>query len=324
MNIKIEDVVSFGEVLRALFKANYGNVIAIDADFTDPWLVNTFDVQKQDVNDMVTTPGLKKLNKGETAKRDTLLDSMLLVNANLDYAIGKCITGGSIGDSKSSFGIGALNKAIRDRNIGLYHTSYEVTLARINEGGNAAALNAKGFTTVMQDNFSKIHDAVWKANTYKINLSQNINTLSGDDKIIVDTFMTTCMLLIGGIKAAAKSTGDKVLAKKATFNGIKKMVEPTLAKKARNLKIKEFGSRVVATKVASKHKLQFTLMTKGVVVTVCRQDLKTGVCTVGTPLVFGTMLEVVVGDLLGTGDYVVITNGSGKKIVVKFLKIVVA
>ena len=324
MNIKIEDVVPFGNVVRALFVANYGNVIGIDVDFKNPWVTATFDLQKQAVEDMVGTAGMLKLKKGEIDSRNVFMDAELPLTVKMDYAIGKCVADGSIPDTKGSFNLAALNKSIGDRNIGLFHLNFGVTMDMINKGGNAAALNAKGFTTVMQDNFSKIHDAVWKANTYKINLSQNINTLSGDDKIIVDTFMTTCMLLIGGIKAAAKSTGDKVLAKKATFNGIKKMVEPTLAKKARNLKIKEFGSRVVATKVASKHKLQFTLMTKGVVVTVCRQDLKTGVCTVGTPLVFGTMLEVVVGDLLGTGDYVVITNGSGKKIVVKFLKIVVA
>jgi len=59
-------------------------------------------------------------------------------------------------------------------------------------------------------------------------------------------------------------------------------------------------------------------------VKVCRQVLKTGVCTEGTILVYNEMLEVVKADLKGTGEKIVVTNMSGKKIVAKFLKIAVA
>ncbi len=323
-NIKIEDVVSFGDVLRALFVANYTGVVALDADFANPWKTDTFDVQKQAVNEMVTTPGLRELNKGDTAKRNKFMDDMLRLTAKLDYAIGKCIAAGTITDSKGSFGVGTLNKTISDRNIGLFHTSYEVTLARINATGNAAALNAKGFTAVNLSDFSGLHDSAWGMNTTKINLKQDISTLSGNDKILVDTFMATCMFLIAGIRAHAKFVGNKELAKKASFNGVKKSVEPTAAKKARNISVKEFASRVFATDVPAKHKMQFILQTKDVTVTVCRQNLKTGVCSSGTTLEFGRMLEVVKSGILGSGEFIVVTNSASKKIVVKYLKIVVA
>ena len=322
-NIKIEDVVPFGDVLRALFIANYAGVIALDADFTNPWVTATFDVQKKAVNDMVTTAGLQKLNKGDTEKRNKFMDSITTMNVTLSYAIGKCITAGTITDTKGSFGVAALNKSISDRNVPLFHTSYEVTLTRINAGGNAAALDAKGFTTAMLGLWSAAHDNAWGMNTTKINLSQDISTLSGADKIKVDTFMATCMLLIAAIRAYAKSIKDKELAKRATFDAIKKSVEPTAPKKPKNLKIKEFASRVFATDVPAKYKMQFTLQTKDVTVTVCRQNLKTGVCSTGTVLEVGKMLEVVKSEIPGTGEFIVVTNSASKPIVVKFLKIAV-
>ncbi len=322
-NIKIEDVVPFGDVLRALFIANYAGIIGLDADFTNPWVTATFDVQKKAVNDMVTTAGLQKLNKGDTEKRNAFMDIITTLDATLDYAVGKCITAGTITDTKGSFGIAALNKSISDRNIPLFHTSYEVTLARINNGGNAAALDAKGFTTAMLGDWSAAHDNAWGMNTTKINLSQDISTLSGDDKTKVDTFMATCMLLIAGGRAYAKSKKDKELAKRFTFKSIKSSVEPTEKKKPRNIKVKEFASKVFATKVPAKYKMQFTLQTKGATVTVCRQSLKTGVCSTGTTLVFGEMLEVVKSEISGTGEFIVVTNSASKPIVVKFLKIAV-
>ena len=324
MNIKIEDVVSFGNVLRALFRANYSGVVVLDADFKDTWTADVFDVQKQAVEDMVGTPGLRKQMKGDIEKRNKLMDSEIPLTAVLGYAVDKCIVAGTLSGNKGSFGIAAFNKSISDRNIGLFNTSYAVTYTAINKDSNATALDSKGFTTAMQGNFKDAYTNAWKLNNNCIDTSQDINTLSGDDKILVDTFMATCMLLIAAIRTYAKSISDKELAKRATFAGIKKSVEPSKDKKARNLSIKEFASRVVAGKVPAKYKMQFTLMTKGVTVMVCRQVLKTGVCTVGTPLVYNEMLEVVKGDLPGTGEKIVVTNTSGKKVVVKYLKIAVA
>ena len=324
MNIKIEDVVPFGNVLRALFRANYSGVTALDADFKDTWTADVFDVQKKDVEDMVGTPGLRKQMKGDIKKRNEFMDSEIPLTAVLGYAVDKCIAAGSLSGNKGSFGIAALNRSINERNIGLFNTSYVVTFAAINKDSNATALDSKGFTTTMQGDFSGAFNEAWKLNNKTIDTSQDINTLSGDDKILVDTFIATCMLLLAGIRAYAKSKSDKELAKRATFAGIKRSVEPTQDKKAKKLKIKDFASRVVSSKTPAKYKLQFTLLTPGVSVMVCRQLLKTGVCTAGTTLVYNEMLEVVKADLLGTGEKIVITNASGKKIVVKYLKIAVA
>ena len=322
-NIKIEDVVPFGNVLRAFFRANYDGVILLDPDFEDDWLVDVFDVEKKEVEDMVGTAGMIELKKGEIEKRNGFMDSELPLTVKLDYVIGKCIAAGTITDSKGSFGLAGFNKSIADRNIGAFHTNYEVTLARINDGGNAAALNAKGFTTAMVGDFSDWHDKAWAMNTTKIDTSQDINTLSGADKVKVDTFLATCMLLIAAIRVYAKSIGDGDLAKRATFEGIKKSVEPSAAKKARKLVVKAFATRVFATNVPVKYKLQFTLLTKDVSVMVCRQVLKTGVCTEGTVLVYNEMLQVVKGDLMGTGERIVVTNMIGKRVVVRFLKVAV-
>ncbi len=324
MNIKIEDVVPFGNVVRALFIANYDNAIGIDVDFINPWVTATFDLQKQAVEDMVGTTGMLELKKGEIGKRDAFMDAELPLTVKMNYAIGKCVADGSITDTKASFNLAKLNKSISDRNIGLFHTNFNVTMDMINKGGNAAALVAKGFTSGMVDLFQKNHDNAWKMNNSKIDLSQDINTLSGDDKILVDTFMKTCMLVLAPIRTYARSVKDKELTKRATFGSIKRSVEPKEAKKPKKLKVKEFASRVVASRIPVKYKMQFTLLTSGVSVMVCRQVLKTGVCTVGTPLVVNEMLEVVKGDLPGTGEKMVITNKSGKIIVVKYYKIAVA
>lgn len=323
-NIKIEDVVPFGNVLRALFIANYDGIIALDVDFTNPWITDTFDIQKQAVSDMVGTPGLKKLKKGDTKKRDDFMIGELPLTVKLGYAVDKAIAAGTITDTKGSFNIAAFNKSISDRNIGLFNTNFAVTWARITAGGNAAALNTCGFTTAMKTSFKDLHDKAWAMNTTRIDLSQSINTLSGANLVIMETFITTCMKLIKGGNAYAKSILDKDLAKRFTFNGIKKSVEPTEAKKPKNLRIKEFASRVFATNVPSKHKMQFTLQTKGVKVMVCRQNLKTGVCSSGTSLVTGEMLEVVKADITGSGEFIVVTNLSNKKVVVTYLKIEVA
>ena len=321
MNIKIEDVVPFGDVLRALFIANYTGIIGLDVDYKNPWVSATFDIQKKTVNDMVGTLGMKKLNKGETVKRDKFMDDELPLTVTLDYVIGKCISAGTLTDTKNSFGLAAFNKAVRDRNIGNFHTSWEITWARINATGNAAALDAKGFTTAMQTSFKDLHDNAWAMNTTKIDLSQDINTLSTGNKVIVDTFLTTCMGCIKAGRTYAKSIGDKDLAKRFTFNGIKKSVEPTEKKKPRKLGVLEFKSRVFATNVPEKHIMQFTLETKGVTVKVCRQNLKTGVCSTGTTLVMGEMLEVVKNDIPGTGEFIVVSNSSNKKAFVTYLKI---
>lgn len=324
MDIKIEDVVGFGNVLRALFVANYDGVIGLDEDFEDDWLVDVYDVQKQEVFDMVGTAGMRKLKKGDIAKRNMYMDSELPLTVKMDYVIKKCIKAGTITGTKGSFKLATFNRSISNRNVGLFHTNYMVTFARMNSGGNAAALNSKGFTTVMQGKFKTLHDKAWAMNTTKIDLAQDINTLSDANLVVIERFLKTCMLLIAAIRAYARSIKNKELAKRATFKGIKKSVEPSKDKKARDLKIDVFASRVVATDLPVKYKLRMTLLTKGVSVTVCRKILKTGICSAGIPLVANEMLEVVKNDLPGEGERVVITNLSGKKIVVKYLKIAVA
>ena len=55
-----------------------------------------------------------------------------------------------------------------------------------------------------------------------------------------------------------------------------------------------------------------------------RQLLKTGVCSEETNLMLGEMKAVEVGELKGSGNFVVINNATGEKVVVRYLKIAVA
>lgn len=315
--MKIEDVVPFGNSLKALFVAYKTPVVAFDADYDDPWITDTFDAQKDAVNSMVVTLGLRKLNAEDTKTRNDWMDKETELLNKLDYVVKKCIKNGTITDGVGSFGIGAFLKSITQRDIENFHVNYQVTKARIASGGNAAALNTAGFTTANVASLKNNHDKAWDMNTTKINLKQDISTLSIANQGIVDTFMTTCMGLLKAIRAYAKSISDKELAKKATKGAVLSTVGPMPEKKPR-VKTLEPGSRVVISNIPSKYKMQMTLETKGGKVKVCKQELRSNECTDGIALMLDAMLEVTKSGLPGTGDYVVLTNEGDKVAKVKW------
>jgi hypothetical protein len=149
-------------------------------------------------------------------------------------------------------------------------------------------------------------------NTVKIDLSASVSTLSGNNKIIVNTMLKACQKAIDAMQAWAKSTGNTDLMKKATKAAILKTVAATSAKKPRNREIKMNTSICWLMDPPARDLLQMTLATKGGSASVCRMNTKTGVCSAGIPLVYGVMLSIKKKDIPGTGDCIIITNtGSG-------------
>ena len=310
--MKLEKVVSYAKAVKTLFDANKRPVVNYNKKLVDPFEADVLDTQIAAVEVMLGTGVLRKLNKGDTATRNVFMDNESSILKDLEYKVKLCIADGSITDGLASFGLTAFRKGINEHNIGLFHTSYESTLSRINEGGNAAALDAAGFTSTNIDELTKTHDGAWDLNTTKINLKLEINSLSVANQLLVNTLLATCQQILDAIKAYAESISNKILAKQATVSAVLKSVAPTAPKKPRNRNIKVGSSIILNTDVVAKNIMQLTLGTD-VVVNICRVELKTDVCTVGTPLVFKKMVELQKKDLFGTGRYVKLTNMSTTK-----------
>ena len=321
MKIKLENVVSYAKAVKTLFDANKKAVVNYNKKLADPFEADNLDTQIAAVELMLGTGVLRKLNKGDTAARNVFMDNESPILKDLEYKVKLCIADGSIEDNLASFGLTAFRAGINDHSIDLFHTSYVSTLSRINKDNNPVALDAAGFTSTNIDALTTNHDGAWDLNTTKINLKSEINSLSVANQLLITTLLATCQQILDAIKAYAESIGNKILAKQATVNAVLKSVVPTAAKKPRNRNIDVASSIILKTDVVAKNIMQLTLGTD-VVVNICAVELKTDVCTVGTPLVFKKMVELQKKDLLGTGRYVKLTNMSTtKKAVVKFFEV---
>jgi hypothetical protein len=309
--------------VKALFDEHKAAIVVYNKKLKDPFEAEVLDVQIEAVELMLGTGVLRKLNKGDTKKRDAFMVKETPILNDLEYKIKLCIADGTIEDSLESFGLGAFRKGIRDNNINLFHTSYESTIARVNIAENTAALEAVDFTA---DNIIAIttqHDGAWDLNTTKINLKLEINSLSVANQLLVMALLGTCQQILDAIHAYAASINDKILMKQATYAAVLKSVVPTLAKKPRKRKIAVASSIILNTDLVAKNIMQLTSLTD-VDLEICLVENKTDSCVVGTPLVFKTLLELKKKDLHGTGRYVKITNKSTtKKAVVLYFEVVV-
>jgi hypothetical protein len=318
--MKIGDVVNFATAVQALLDT-VGISAPVKAFSPAPggiggsWEALVFTPALAAVSGMVITDGLDELSVGDTKLRNGYMEQEVPIMAGLEYNIEACIAAGTITDSFMSFQTGAFKLSIRRHNIGDFHTHYVAMMARINFGigsPNKAALIASGFTLPMITSITTAHDLAWGMNTTKIDLTAAISTLSGGNKILVDTLLKLCQKIIDAIHAWAESTGNKTLMKKATHDAILKTVAATPAKKPRNREIKMNTSICWLQDPPARDLLQFTLITKGGSASVCRMNTKTGVCSAGIPLVYGVMTSIKKKDIPGTGDCIIITNtGSG-------------
>ena len=326
--MKIGDVVNFALATQAMLDT-VGVSVPVKAFSPAPggiggtWEATVFVPAIADVSGMVITDGLEELSEGDTAIRNGHMDDEKPIMANFEYKLNSCIAAGTITDSYMSFQTGAFKDSIRRRNIGDFHTHYVALMARINVGigsPNKVALIAAGFTLPMITSITTAHDFAWGMNTTKINLDAEISTLSVANRAKVDLLLKYCQMIITAVHAWAESTGNSTLMRKATHNAVLKTVAATPAKKPRGRKILENTSICWLQDPPARDKLEFTLTTKGGSASVCRMNLKTGVCTAGIPLVYGVKLSIKKKDIPGSGGFIIITNtGTGKVIVEVFV-----
>jgi len=312
MNIKIEQVVVYSLATKALFEAHYDDLILFDDQFTNPYKTDTWQPKIDAASGVIVTLGLRKLNKGDTEKRNKFMDNLTPILKNLQYKIQQCITAGTITDSLSSFGLGAFNNSISKKAINNFHTAYEVTIAKVTVTANQEALIAKGFTEAQIESITTNHNGAWELQETKIELKEEISDLSEDNQIILHACLTEDQKVINGLRALAESTSNTELKKKATQKAILKSVRPTPAKKPRNRNIQVASSIVLKTNHVAKNVLQLTLKTN-VIVTLCRTSLKTDQCTSGITLPFSNLWEGKLKDIPGTGKYIKLTNQDTSK-----------
>ncbi|MEI6816063.1 MAG: hypothetical protein WCL14_05595 [Bacteroidota bacterium] len=315
--MKLMYVVGFSMSAKGVYDDN-----KVAVDLFDPSLAGTFETivwvpQINAVTGMLSTRNLMQLDEGKTILRDGFLDAMIPVLKNLDYKLDLCIAAGTITDSKGSFGLGNVLKGINKRNLYLFHLSYVGLMARIAAGGNTAALVAKGFTAPMILSITTQHDLVWDLVTEKIDLEVDISDLSAADKVIVKAVMKTNMRVIKAMHAMAVVQGNTVLKKKCTKKAILSMVTPAVAPGPVDREIKQNESICWLVKPTQKELLEMTLLTEGGSAKVCRQNLKTGVCSAGIDLVYNTKVSKKKMEIPGVGDKIIITNTGTKKIKVR-------
>ena len=243
--------------------------------------------------------------------------SMRPILKNLEFKIELCIANGTITDSLSSFGLGALRESINKFAISDFHLAYVSLMARIAAGGNTAALNTAGFLAPNITSITTAHNGAWNMSITKIDLTLGIKGLSQANQVIVKALLKTDRMVIKSMHAYAESIVNADLVKMTTEPAILKTFEPTQPKKPRNRHIAENTSICWLSAPVARDKMQFTLMTEGAEAYVCRMNSKTGTCSAGIALVYGEMVELKKADIPGVGDCIIISNHGAGKMVVK-------
>ncbi len=314
--MKIEDIGVFGLTVKALLDANASAVKAYNTELEGTWEVDVFDVQLEAVLAIIGTHSMIKLNEGETIVRNGHMEDERSILTDLEFKIERCIADGTITDSLGSFGLKAFRDSINVHDIGAFHLAYEETIGRLGVVSIAEALDARGFSGADIVSITTAHDLAWGMNATKISLKTSISSLSVANQAVVKTFLRTCQLVIDSIHAYAGTTGNVDLGKRSTKVALLKTVVHTVRKVPRKRHIAENTSICFKEHPVARDLMEFTLLTKNVEVYLCRMDTKTGTCSGGIKLVYNEILRIKKRDVPGTGDCIIITNGSGKKVVV--------
>jgi len=308
MTIKLKDVVGYALASQALLDTNSVAVKAYDTTVGGTWETLVFDVQFAAVEGMVSGGGMEGLNVEDTKLRNGYMNNETPILRDLTYKIKACIKAGTITDGLLSFNLGALKKSISKKDINGFHLAYTTTMARINAGGNAAALNTAGFTTAKQTSITTNHDFAWGIQNTKITLKVNISELSAANQIIVKALLASCAHIIKAVRAYAESVSNTTLMKKATQKAVLSTVTPAKPIGVRGRRIEQNQSICWLQHPTLRDDMEFTLFTETGSATVCRMDSKTGTCTAGIVLVFDIKVTLKKMEVPGTGDCIIITN----------------
>ncbi|MEI6509204.1 MAG: hypothetical protein WCO54_12025 [Bacteroidota bacterium] len=303
--MKIQHVVPYSNAIKALIIAFYTLLSTYKPKFLDPYREDVWEPKIQAANEIIMARGLQNLNKGKTKDRNAVMDTMIPTIDDLRFDIQECINSGTITDSLASFDLANLSKSILKHDIDLFHTSYEIAIDRINE--NKVALIAEGFTQIKIDKITSLHNKAISIQVDKSDLDEEITDLSKANQVIINACLKEDQNVLNGIKAMAKSMGDKELAKRATKTAVLKSIDATPDKKILARKIKPASSIIIATNYIAKDILQLILLTD-VKIYLFRTMNKTDEFVSGRGLELNVPWTGKVKDIPGEGKYIKLHN----------------
>jgi hypothetical protein len=305
--MKIEYVVSFANACKGMFDAHKTRYVTYNPALADTWEAEKLVPAIEDVSTMIGTLGLTNQKIDDTKARNVFMDNETAVLDDLEFRIKQCIVAGTITESLGSFGLAAFHRSINKYAIDRFHGCYVLTSGKVNEVDNLAALADVGFGPLQVAAMKGNHDGAWDLNDDRIAIKQEITDLSGDNQLLIMVLLGYCQLILDTVKGWGKANGDKVLVKSATVKAVLSSVTPTQPKEPKKRHFKANSVNVFRTDLGLKYLIQLTLLTKGVVVMVCRRDLKTSPCVDGLVLEYGKLWEGKLADIPGTGKYIIIT-----------------
>ena len=303
--IRICDLVPLGDAVEAMFNVNAAAFKLFNKDLINPYMTAVYDVNKTAVFDMGGTRVMITLNKTKTVVRNGFMDLNYPLAKECRYKLKLCIAAATITDLLPSFGVGGVLSTIDKHQISPYHVNFDMMMERINIPANRAALLFRGFTaakfTALQDN----HDLAWEMSTEKIDLTQDTSTLTGANKVIVDTFMGNISVVVDTMYNYYISIGDDVNARRASVAAIMKGIRATPVKKMRNRNVKKTSHIIYQTDFVQRNTMQLQVKSKGSLFIV-RSNSKVGPYNGGIELLPGVLRNLKLRDIPGTGRYVVI------------------
>ena len=314
MNIKLEYVAPWARAAKLIFDENFDLVTTYDPDLAGTWEVDILVPAITKVEDMIVTFGLRKLNAKDTIKMVGFMVAETPLISDLEFSINKCLAAHTITDGPGAFGITELRNSISKKNISAFHTAYNVCIGRIN--ANAAALAAKGFTTVKVNLFKSNHDDAFGVGVTKSALKLEIKDLRGTNRTDVDNVMTVVMMMVKSIFAAAKSVNNTDLMALATGTAILKSVVPTTPKKVRKKKVKATATVIYQRNIAANRTMQFTVKTKESIL-LGRSETIEGVPIATMSLDPEKLVSVKKNDVPGKGNFIKLINPNFNKAVVE-------
>ncbi|MEI8204405.1 MAG: hypothetical protein WCH34_15390 [Bacteroidota bacterium] len=317
MLLKIGQVVPFSFATRSLYNAYYDALALYYSQFATPYLTVVWQPLIDDAAAIIETLGLRSQNVEDTKIRNAYMDNLPPILKDLKYKVKKCIKAGTITDSLSSFVIAAFTKSISQKSNFNFHSAYDICIAKVTS--NKAALIAKGFTQLHIDSITDNHNSAWEIQQTKIDLREEISNLSINNQNILNLCIDEDKKVIEALKAMAEATSNKELLEKATQKAILSSFSPIPPKNARRRNIQKASSIIIRSNMHAKNLLQLTLLTD-VEVILYRVELKNDINETGTTLHYNVKWEGKKANILGTGNYIKITNKSTSKKAVVLLK----
>jgi len=307
MNIKLEDVGSYGTATDVIFTSNYDEVILFDPSINGTWKVDVFDVVLAAVIALVGIGGLKGENKADTKAMRKFMRLLRPILKTLKFKIEGCITAGTITVSLESFGLSALFESITRYDIDAFHLAYLVTYGQVNVTAIKDALIAAGFTAAQITSIKTNHDGAWGKNTAKIGLKGDIRDTSDANIVVINNGLDIFNKVLNSVKGLAISVGNTDLEKDSTQKAVLSSVRPAQAPKMRNKVVPKTAFKIHKTNPVERDTNKFKNNGKKSL-WVLRSNSKTGPYSGGIEIKPGEEIDLKSMDIPGSGKYIIIYN----------------